>query len=70
MKTLTMIMTLATGLATFGLAASAENATKEPARETTHTVQTSVPTMSGMSAFVPASEGKQPAWVAYGSMRQ
>jgi hypothetical protein len=75
MKTIAMIMTLAAGLATFGFAASAENATKAAGARTAKGNQTVV--LSGLqnsfqSGFLPssASSGKQPAWVTYGSTRQ
>ena len=70
MKTLAMIMTLAAGLASFGLAASAENANKQPKQQTTRPAQASTVTMTGTSAFLPMSDAKQPAWVTYGSSRQ
>ena len=72
MKTIAMIMTLAAGLASFGLAASADNATKEPAHQTTHTAQEAMVPMTGTSAFVPMRQtgSQQPPLVTDSSKRQ
>jgi len=70
-----MTLALAAGLATFGLSASAENATKEagarPPKGNQSVVLSSLQSdvQSGFLASV-ASSGKQPAWVTYGSTRQ
>lgn len=67
MKPITMIMTLAAGIASFGLAASAENNTKQP-NFSTYSAQPA--TMAGASAFLPSPTMKKPAWVTYGSIRK
>lgn len=69
MKPIAMIMTLAAGLTSFGLAASAENSTKEPTFRSAHAAPATMP-MSGTSAFLPMTptQGTQPAWVTYGSL--
>lgn len=68
MKTIAMIMTLAAGMASFGLAASAENSTKQPTFRTAQAAPVTMPA-AATSAFLPASSGKQPAWITYGSTR-
>lgn len=69
MKTIAMIVTLAAGLASFGLSASAENSNKQAAAPAAQAVPATMPA-SNASAFLPGSAMKQPAWVTYGSMRQ
>lgn len=67
MKTIAMIMTLAAGAASFGLAASAENSTKQPTFRSAHAAPMVL--APGTSAFLPASPAKKPAWVTYDSTR-
>lgn len=68
MKTITMIMTLAAGIASFGLAASAENNTKQPSFY--KQAAKPAPSMAGTAAFVPTAAANTPAWVTYGSVRK
>lgn len=75
MKTISMTFALAAGLATFGLSASAENATKVAGARTAKVSQSAV--LGGLpndfqSGYLAsgANSGKQPAWVTYGSARR
>lgn len=75
MRTIAMIMTLAAGVSAFALSASAENTTIEAGAHMSKARPAAV--LSGVTnAFqngfvaLPATSGKQPAWVVYGSTRQ